>query len=77
MINRINRLQWNYIINNYFTNYYDNEKTRINRRKWRAMYLTNVDYVKSNPYLTPYTMRRINSYDNWYMNYYKTQNNLN
>jgi hypothetical protein len=77
MINRISRAQWQYIINNYFTNYYDNEKTRINRRKWRAMYLTNNDYVKSNPYLTPYTLRRINSYDTWYINYYNKNNNLN
>ena len=62
MINRISRQQWQYIIDNYFYNYYDNEKTRINRRKWRAMYLTNIDYVKSNPHLN-LIIRRINSYE--------------
>ena len=77
MINRISRERWNYIINNYFTDYYENESTKIKRRKWRAMYLTNIDYLKVNPLLTPYTLNRINSYDNWYMNYYKKQNNLN
>ena len=77
MINRISRERWNYIINNYFTDYYENELTKIKRRKWRAMYLTNIDYLKANPALTPYTLNRINSYDTWYMNYYKKQNNLN
>ena len=77
MINRISRERWNYIINNYFTDYYENESTKIKRRKWRAMYLTNVDYLKTNPALTPYTLNRINSYDTWYLNYYKKQNNLN
>ena len=43
----------------------------------RAMYLTNIDYVKVNPYLTPYTLKRVNLYDNWYINYYNKQNNLN
>lgn len=77
MINRISREKWNYIINNYFTEYYENESTKIKRRKMRAMYLTNIDYVKVNPYLTPYTLKRVNLYDNWYINYYNKQNNLN
>ena len=77
MINRISREKWNYIINNYFTEYYENESTKIKRRKMRAMYLTNIDYVKVNRYLTPYTLKRVNLYDNWYINYYNKQNNLN
>ena len=75
MINRIDRNQWQYIINNYFTNYYDNESTRTRRRNFRALYLSNVNYL-NNKYLNKYTKHRIDVYNKWYINNYNNANNL-
>lgn len=75
MINRIDRNQWLYIINNYFTNYYDNESTRIRRRNFRALYLSNNDYL-NNRFLNKYTKHRIDIYNKWYINNYNNANNL-
>ena len=75
MISRINKTQWQNIINNYFTNYNDNEATRIKRRNLRALYLSNNDYLQ-NKYLNNYTKQRIDLYNTWYIQNYNQKNNL-
>ena len=62
----ITKTQWQNIVNNYFTNYYDNESTRIKRRNLRALYLSNNDYLQ-NKFLNNYTKQRIDLYNNWYI----------
>ena len=75
MNNQITKEKWNSIINNYFTNYYDNESTRIKRRNYRALYLSNAEYLK-NRHLNINTKNNIIMYNNWYLNYYNNLNNL-
>jgi len=81
MINRINKEQWLKIINNYFTNYNDNEQTRIKRRNYRALYLSNNDYlmknnIGNNTLGYSNTYKNIQMYNQWYLNYYNKYNNL-
>tara|TARA_Y200000002_G_scaffold375335_1_gene377471 strand:- start:125 stop:346 length:222 start_codon:yes stop_codon:yes gene_type:complete len=70
MNNNISKKQWLSIIDNYFTNYYDNESTRIKRRNYRALYLSNLDNLKKNNFELN-TRNKILSYNKWYINYYK------
>ena len=70
MNNNISKKQWLNIIDNYFTNYYDNESTRIKRRNYRALYLSNLDNLKHNNFGLN-TRNKILSYNQWYINYYK------
>lgn len=75
MINRINIKKWNNIINNYYTNYYDNESTRIRRRNQRALYLSNIEYLKMNKFNTSSNIKTI-SYNKWYLDNYNNINNI-
>ena len=75
MNNQISKEKWHNIISNYFTNYYDNEQTRIRRRNQRALYLSNNDYL-INKHLNVSTKNKINLYNNWYLNNYNIANNL-
>lgn len=70
MNSNISKKQWLSIIDNYFTNYYDNESTRIKRRNYRALYLSNLDNLKKNNFELN-TRNKILSYNEWYINYYK------
>ena len=75
MNNQISKEKWHNIISNYFTNYYDNEQTKIRRRNQRALYLSNNDYL-INKHLNIFTQNKINLYNKWYIHNYNNANNL-
>lgn len=71
MVNaNITKEKWLNIINTYFTGYYMNESERIKRRQYRAMYLSNIDYLKSNRNLNNITKNKMIMFNNWYIDYY-------
>lgn len=77
MVNtNITNEKWLNIINTYFTGYYMDEYYRIKRRNYRALYLSNMDYLKSNNYLNNNQKKKIYMYNIWYLNYYKKNVNL-
>jgi len=74
--NIITKEKWLNTINTYFTGYYMHESERIKRRNYRALYLSNNDYLKSNRFLNNTTKNKMNMYNNWYLNYYHVNVNL-
>lgn len=66
----ITKKKWLNIINTYYTGYYMTESERIKRRNYRALYLSNNDYLESNNFLRKDVTKRIMSYNEWYINYY-------
>lgn len=66
--NNISKKEWQNIINTYYTGYYMNESDRIKRRNYRALYLSNIDYLKQNKYLNNF--KKIQDYNKWYIQYY-------
>ncbi len=66
----ITNTQWLNTINTYFTGYYMNESERVKRRRYRALYLSNIDYLNSNRNLNNNIKKNIIMWNNWYIIYY-------
>ena len=70
--NNLTAKQWNNIVNTYFTGYYMTNLSRDKRKNYRALYLSNIETLKTiNPkFGYDHKVQKMIQYNRWYVQFY-------
>ena len=70
--NNLTAEQWNNIVNTYFTGYYMTNLSRDKRKNYRALYLSNIQTLKTIKPKFGYDkmVQKMIQYNKWYVQFY-------